>query len=313
MKITLVFGWTKRKRFVSGRLLEFAGQAHAPEPDIPRSTFYRWYEGYQTAGLDGLVDGRPQPRQPWNRIPDSVRQQVVDIALERPELSPRELACVIVDTQQYFISESSVYRILKQFDLVTSPAFAVITAASKFKHPTKRINELWQTDFTQFKVVGWGWYYLSPVLDDYSRFILAWKLTTGMAASDVQTTLEAALAFTGVKHVQVRHRPRRLADNGPAYLSAELAAFLNQHELTHIRGKPFHPMTQGKIERYYRSLKSIICLENHYFPWQLEQAITAFVQHYNYQHYHESLDNVTPADVYFGRSGQILTQRAVLK
>ena len=162
-------------------------------------------------------------------------------------------------------------------------------------------------------MVGWGWYYLSTVLDDYSRFILAWKLTTGMAASDVQTTLDAALAFTGVKHVEVHHRPRLLSDNGPAYLSAELAAFLNQHELTHIRGKPFHPMTQGKIERYHRSLKSIICLENHYFPWQLEQAIAAFVQHYNYQRYHESLDNVTPADVYFGRSGHILTQRAVLK
>jgi putative transposase len=252
-------------------------------------------------------------RQYWNRIPDVVRGQVVDIALEHPEMSPRDLACHIVDTRDYFISESSVYRILKAFDLLTSPAFTVITSAKQFKHPTKRINELWQTDFTQFKVIGWGWYYLSTVIDDYSRYILAWKLGTGMAATDVQETLDAALAFTGVEHVQVHHRPRLLSDNGPAYLSGELAAFLKDHDLTHIRGKPFHPMTQGKIERYHRSLKNVICLENHYFPWQLEHAIADFVNHYNNQRYHEALNNVTPADVYFGRSKQILSQRAALK
>lgn len=283
------------------------------ELDVASSTFYRWYEHYQADGENGLVDRRPTMRQYWNRIPDVIRAQVVDIALEHPELSPRELACYIVDTQDYFISESSVYRILKRFDLVTSPAFTVITSAKQFKHPTKRINELWQTDFTQFKVVGWGWYYLSTVIDDYSRYILAWKLGTGMAATDVQDTLELALAFTGVEHVKVHHRPRLLSDNGPAYLSSELASFLQEHELTHIRGKPFHPMTQGKIERYHRSLKNVICLENHYFPWQLEQAIADFVHHYNEQRYHEALDNVTPAAVYFGRSKEILSQRAALK
>lgn len=283
------------------------------ELDIAPSTFYRWYEHYEATGEDGLVDRRPSMRQYWNRIPDPIRAQVVDIALENPEMSPRDLSCHIVDTRDYFISESSVYRILKAFDLVTSPAFTVITSAKQFKHPTKRINELWQTDFTQFKVVGWGWYYLSTVIDDYSRYILAWRLGTNMANTDVQETLEAALAFTGVEHVQVHHRPRLLSDNGPAYLSADLAAFLKEHQLTHIRGKPFHPMTQGKIERYHRSLKNVICLENHYFPWQLEQAIADFVRYYNEKRYHEALKNVTPADVYFGRAQQILTQRAALK
>jgi len=283
------------------------------ELDIAPTTFYRWYEHYQAEGEDGLVDRRPSMRQYWNRIPDTVRAQVVDMALANPEMSPRELACQFVDTQAYFISEPSVYRILKDFDLITSPAFTVITSAKQFKHPTKRINELWQTDFTQFKVVGWGWYYLSTVIDDYSRYILAWKLGTGMANTDVQETLEAALAFTGVEHIQVHHRPRLLSDNGPAYLSADLATFLQDHQMTHIRGKPFHPMTQGKIERYHRSLKNVICLENHYFPWQLEQAIDEFVHYYNEKRYHEALKNVTPADVYFGRTQTILSQRATVK
>jgi len=152
------------------------------ELEVARSTFYRWYARYQVRGEAGLVEGKHQPRRFWNRIPDTVRQQVVQIALEQPEQSPRELACCITDTREYFISESSVYRILKAYDLVTSPAFILVSASDKFKHPTKRVNELWQTDFTQFKVVRWGYYYLSTVLDDFSRYIMpgssppAWPL-----------------------------------------------------------------------------------------------------------------------------------------
>lgn len=283
------------------------------ELDIPRSTFYRWYERYLEAGYHGLEDRSPQPKQFWNRIPDRVRQQVVQIALEHPELSPRELACHITDTEAYFISESSVYRILKAFDLITSPAFILLKAADKFAHPTTRVNELWQTDFTQFKVVGWGYYYLSTVIDDFSRYILAWKLSTGMAHTDVQDTLDLALAATGVTQVALKHRPRLLSDNGSAYISADLAEYLQRQGLRHTRGQPFHPMTQGKIERYHRSLKNMICLENHYFPWQLEQAIAEFVEYYNQRRYHEALGNVTPSDVYFGRAQQIQSRREAVK
>jgi RNA-directed DNA polymerase len=283
------------------------------ELDIPRSTFYRWYARYLEAGYAGLEDHSPRPRQFWNRIPQGVREQVVQIALEHPELSPRELACHITDTEDYFISESSVYRILKAYDLITSPAFILLKASDKFAHPTKRVNELWQTDFTQFKVVGWGYYYLSTVIDDFSRSILAWKLGTGMAHTDVQETLDLALAATGVTQVALKHRPRLLSDNGSAYISADLAGYLQRHGLRHTRGQPFHPMTQGKIERYHRSLKNVICLENYYFPWQLQQAVAAFVEHYNQRRYHEALGNVTPADVYFGRAEQIQSQREVIK
>jgi len=283
------------------------------ELDVPRSTFYRWYGHYLEAGYEGLQDRRPQQHQFWNHIPQAVREQVVQIALENPEQSPRELAWHITDHEGYFISESSVYRILKSFDLITSPAFILLKASDKFPHPTQRVNELWQTDFTQFKVSGWGYYYLSTVLDDFSRYILAWKLTTGMAHSDVQDTLNLAIAATGITQVALKHRPRLLSDNGPAYLSGDLATYLQTYGIQHTRGQPYHPMTQGKIERWHRSLKNIICLENHYFPWQLEQSIAAFVHHYNQQRYHEALDNLTPADVYFGRRVEVITQREVIK
>jgi len=139
------------------------------ELEISRSTFYDWYRRYREDGYDGLAPKRSSPRTFWNKIPDPIREQVVEIALENPDQSPRELAWHITDTQEYFISESSVYRILKEYDLITSPAYIVLSAKDKFQHPTRRVNELWQTDFTYLKVVGWGWYYLSTVMDDYSR------------------------------------------------------------------------------------------------------------------------------------------------
>jgi putative transposase len=202
---------------------------------------------------------------------------------------------------------------LKGFDLIESPAFEVVTAAEKFAHPTRRVNELWQTDFTYFKLQGWGWYYLSTVLDDYSRYILSWKLTPTMAASDVQDTLTAALAAAGLDRVRVRHRPRLLTDNGPAYLSGELRAFLRAQRMEHARGAPFHPMTQGKIERYHRSMKNVVELVNYFDPWALEREIARWVEYYNHQRYHESLDNLAPADVYLGRAKEVQTRREEIK
>jgi putative transposase len=283
------------------------------EINISRSSFYRWYQLYEREGLDGLENQSRAARQHWNKILDSVRRLVVDIALEQPDQTPRELAWHITDTRDYFISESSIYRILKAHDLITSPQFTVMSASARFEHPTRRVHELWQTDFTYFRVVGWGWYFLSTILDDYSRFIISWRLTTTMAASDVTDTLEDALNVTGLTAARVQHKPRLLSDNGPCYISGELKAWLKNQDITHTRGAPYHPMTQGKIERYHRSMKNVIKLEHYYFPWELENAIAEWVQHYNHDRYHESLDNVTPVDVYEGRRNDILDQRAIIK
>ena len=280
---------------------------------MPRSTFYRWYAAYQEEGESGLIDKRPRPRQFWNRIPESVRKQIVDLALGHPDKSSRQLAWLFVDQEGYFVSESSVYRILKSFDLIESPAFKIIKAADKFEHPTKRVNELWQTDFTYFKIAGWGWYFLSTILDDYSRYVLAYKLTSTMGAKDVQETLQIALDKTGLDQVLVEHRPRLLSDNGSCYVSKDLKDFLQQKKIEHTRGAPYHPMTQGKIERWHRSMKNIVKLQNYYSPWELEREIASFVTYYNHQRYHESLNNLTPSDVYHGREKEVLSKREQIK
>jgi transposase InsO family protein len=283
------------------------------ELDVPRSTFYRWYGQYQEDGPDGLRDQKPNPRQFWNRIPEQVKDQVVDLALEHPDKSSRQLAWHFVDKMKYFISESSVYRILKGFDLVQSPAFEMVSAKDKFEKPTKRVHELWQTDFTHFKVLDWGWYYLSTILDDYSRYIIAWKLAPTMATSDVEETLELALEKSGLEKVRVRHRPRLLSDNGPAYLSKELKQFLKRKDIKHIRGAPYHPQTQGKIERWHRSMKNVVKLQNYYSPSQLAEAIDDFVEYYNNQRYHESLENMTPVSIYYGKEKEVQSKREKIK
>ena len=177
---------------------------------IPRATFYRWYDLYQAGGPEALDDRHPKPDRVWNRIPDDVRERIIRLALDESTLSPRELAVRFTDTEGYFVSEASVYRLLKARDLIASPAFIVVKAADEFKDKTTAPNQLWQTDFTYLKVIGWGWFYLSTVLDDFSRYIVAWKLCTTMKAEDVTATLEMALEAAALDKARVLSCPSRI-------------------------------------------------------------------------------------------------------
>ena len=300
-------------------IIRLVEQSHLPvrrtlaSLGIARTTFYRWYDRYRAFGEAGLVDRTSGPGRVWNRIPDAVRQQILELALDEPDLSPRELAVTFTDTKGSFVSEASVYRLLKAHGLITSPAFITIKAADTFKDQTTAPNQLWQTDFTYLKVIGWGWFYLSTILDDYARYIIAWKLCSTMRARDVTETLTLALQASGCDRLDVAHRPRLLSDNGSSYVADDLAKWLKPRGITHVRGAPNHPQTQGKIERWHQTLKNRILLENYYLPGDLEASIGAFVERYNHQRYHESLGNLTPADVYFGRATAIIEHRRKIK
>ena len=280
---------------------------------IPSSTYYDWYARWVEGGLDALADRSPRPKSVWNRIPDEVRRDVVEFALEHEDLTARELAVRYTDEKRYFVSESSAYRILKVEDLIAAPAHVVIRAADEFRDKTTRPNELWQTDFTYLKVIGWGWFYLSSILDDHSRYIIAWKLCTTMKARDVTDTIDLALQASGCDEATVIHKPRLLTDNGSSYVAADLADYLEACGIEHVRGAPHHPQTQGKIERWHQTLKNRILLEHYFLPGDLERQIGAFVDYYNTRRYHESLGNLTPADVYHGRGAQILKAREEIK
>ena len=300
-------------------IIKLVEQSHLPAKQtldrlgVPRRTFYRWYDRFLEGGPEALADRSSAPSRVWNRIGEDIQQQIIEMALEYSELSPRELAVRFTDERRYFVSEATVYRLLKAHDLITSPAYVVIKAANEFHTKTTRANEMWQTDFTYFKIIGWGWIYLSTVLDDFSRYIIAWKLCTTMKAADVTDTLDMALAASGCDSATVLHKPRLLSDNGPSYIAGELADYIEAQNMSHVRGAPMHPQTQGKIERWHQTLKNRILLENYFLPDDLEAQIKAFIEHYNHQRYHESLGNVTPADAYFGRDATIIKQRERIK
>jgi putative transposase len=232
-------------------IIRVVEQSHLPtrrtleKLGIPRSSFYRWYDHYQRGGPEALADRPSRPDRVWNRIPEAIRSQIVDLALDQPELSPRELAVRFTDEEKYFVSEASVYRLLKAHDLIASPAYIVITAAEEFQDKTTAPNQLWQTDFTYLKITGWGWYYLSTVLDDFSRFIVAWKLCATMKAQDVTATPDLALAASGLEQMTVVHRPRLLSDNGASYVAEDLAVWLNRQKIEHVRS-PLSPADPGQ-------------------------------------------------------------------
>lgn len=280
------------------------------ELGISRSTFYEWYRNYLEHGFDGLKPKVPKRKTFWNKIPDEERNKVVELALDKTDLSPRELAYHITDNQGWFISESSVYRIMKERGLITSPAWILMQAADEFKDKTTHIHQQWQTDFTYFKIIGWGWYYLSTVLDDFSRYIITWDLCNNMETEDAKRSVDTAIQETGVSEEEM---PRLLTDNGACYISNEFRNYLIDQKVGHVRRAPYHPQTQGKIERYHRTMKNVVKLENYFFPDELRAKLAEFVDYYNNKRYHEALGNVTPADIYFGRAKQIKLQRQEIK
>jgi putative transposase len=281
------------------------------EIGLNKSTFYNWYHAYSKHGVEGLMPNKRTSNRQWNSIPEAQKNLVMDIALDNPELSSRELAYKITDEQQIFISESSVYRILKVRGLITAPAHIFLSAADEFTNKTGFVHQMWQTDFTYFKILGWGWYYLSTVLDDYSRYIVHWELCSTMKAEDVKRTVDRAIVKA---KLITKPKPRLLSDNGSCYIASELEIYLkDNYQMQQVHGRPNHPQTQGKIERYHRTMKNVVKLDNYFAPEELERALEKFVYRYNNERYHESLNNLTPADVYFGRGEAILKERKKLK
>jgi len=132
-----------------------------------------------------------------------------------------------------------------------------------------------------------------------------------MSATHVSDTLLNAYKKAGLLHT--KQKPRLLSDNGPCYVSKELKSWLSDHNMQHTRGKPYHPMTQGKIERWHRTMKDRILLNHYFMPEDLNNEIEQFVNHYNQRRYHESLNNLTPEDVWLGRGQNILEFRQRIK
>jgi putative transposase len=265
---------------------------------IPKSSYYRWRQG-QSSG---------NRKRPWNRITQEEEDKVLAVAMESPELSSRQLSAWITDHEGFAISESTVYRILRREGLVKRQETPLM-AAKEYHTRTTRPHQMWATDASYFRVVGWGYYYLVTVMDDYSRFILGWKLQKDMSANSLIEVVQGAVDATGITNVPVEDRTRLLSDNGAGYVSKAFRDYLNLVGIKHILAAPYHPQTNGKVERYQQSLKREVNQLPYELPGQLERAIADFVDYYNCRRYHKALGNVMPADVLYGRREEILRRR----
>ena len=273
---------------------------------LAKSTYYRWSRREATYSLR---DERPGAQVPWNRLSPEEEEAILTLARASPDLSPREVALRTADAGLSYVSESTCYRLLKRNGLVKPAEVMGFKAGREYHHKTSRPNEMWATDGAYLKVAGWGYYYLVTVLDDYSRFILSWRLQTDMTAGSLIEVVQEAAEATGLAEVPLRDRSALLSDNGPGYLSHVFGQYLRLMGIQHIVASPYHPQTNGKIERYHRTLKEQVKLVVHETPTELRQAVAAFVDYYNHHRYHEGIANVTPADAYYGRRRAILDRR----
>ena len=277
------------------------------EIGIPRRTYYNWVKK-EEAGENKFAK-----RRPGNRLKAEEEQMVMDHARASPELSSRQLPLKLVDDCGCWISETTVYRILKREGLVKRAEVKGFAADKEYHRKTKKPNEMWATDCSYLRVIDWGYYYLVTVMDDYSRYILAWDLKMDMTADSLIDVVQQAIDATGMSQVPVKDRTSLLSDNGSGYVSRAFGDYLRLVGIKHILAAPFHPQTNGKIERYHQTLKGRLNQTPFEMPSELRDAIVSFVAYYNYRRYHEALGNVTPADVYYGRREQILSWRKEAK
>ena len=267
--------------------------------------YYRWLRRKDQHGLEDRLGGG---RSPWNRLTPQEVHRILWAAREMPELSCRQLAAWTTDNQGFSVSESAVYRILRREGLVKRAEMR-LAAGKEYHHKTTGPHQMWATDASYFRVVGWGYSYLVTVMDDYSRFILAHRLQRDMTADSLIEVVQEAVDRTGMDRVPITDRTRLLSDNGPGYVSRAFRDYLGMVGIKHILAAPFHPQTNGKLERYHQTLKRDVNQLPYEIPSDLEAAIVSFVSYYNYRRYHKALGNVTPSDVLSGRREDILRRR----
>lgn len=280
---------------------------------IPESTYYHWKRKYKESGMEGLKKRNTAAKRIWNRLLEHEHLSVLKIAKDHPELSSRLLAVKITDEQGFAISESTVYRILKKANLIAPRSLEEMPASKEWKQKTSRPDEIWQCDATHMFVAGWGYYKYIPVLDDYSRKVLSDELQPDETAFSISDAVEIARETAIKEGHKLDPAPVLLTDNGPGFVSEVLAVYLKRYGIRQIHGKPFHPQTQGKIERFNRTIKQkTTYLIVYCSPEELRLSIKQAVAEYNVRP-HESLKNVCPNDVYAGKKEEVLKRRAELK
>ena len=263
---------------------------------ITRSKYYDWRSRY------GKVNEHNAwiPRDFW--LTDYERQAIVNYYHDNPLEGYRRLTYMMMDDDIVAVSPSSVYRVLAGAGLLRRWNRKPSKKGTGFQQPLKA-HEHWHIDISYINICG-TFYYLCSILDGFSRYIAHWEIRESMTETDVEIILQRAREkFPDVK-------PRIISDNGPQFISKEFKEFIRISGMTHVKTSPYYPQSNGKLERYHRTIKGTCIRVN--TPLSLADAqrlVTDFVNHYNNNRLHSAIGYITPNDKLEGRAETILAQR----
>ena len=263
---------------------------------IARSKFYDWRSRYGKLNEHNAWI----PRDFW--LTDWEKQAIIDYYLNHPLEGYRRLTYMMMDADIVAVSSSSVYRVLKNADLLDRWNRKTSKKGTGFHQPLKA-HEHWHIDISYLNICG-TFYYLCSLLDGFSRYIVHWEIRETMKESDVEIILQRAREkFPDAK-------PRIISDNGPQFVAKDFKEFIKVSGMTHVKTSPYYPQSNGKLERYHRTIKSTCIRVN--TPLSLDDAqriVTDFVDHYNNRRLHSAIGYITPIDKLEGRAEMIQIQR----
>lgn len=286
--VDFVRRWSEATEIGAGRFIEWLS--------IPASKFYDWRERYgQRNEHNGWV-----PRDFW--LEQWEKEAIVDFHLKNPLEGYRRLTFMMLDQDVVAVSPSSVWRVLGQAGLLSKWKGKSSKKGPGFAQPLHAHGH-WHIDISYINISG-TFYYLCSVLDGYSRFIVHWDLRESMRETDIEIILERA------KELYPEARPRIISDNGPQFLAKDFKEFIRISGMTPVRTSPYYPQSNGKLERWHKSLKSE-CIRpgTPLSPEDARRLIQHYVDHYNQVRLHSPTGFVTPMDMLAGRQAEIHAER----
>jgi putative transposase len=280
--------WSEKTEIGVGRFIRWLG--------IAASKLYGWRERYGKANEhNGWI-----PRDFW--LEQWEKEKIISFHLKNPLEGYRRLTFMMLDADIVAVSPSSVWRVLGQAGLLAKWKGKLSKKGTGFEQPLKP-HEHWHIDVSYINISG-TFYYLCSVLDGYSRAIVHWALRESMTEAEIEVILQAA------KEKYPDARPRIISDNGPQFIARDFKEFIRISGMTHVRTSPYYPQSNGKIERWHKSLKGE-CIRpgTPLTPEDGQQLIQEYVEHYNTVRLHSAIGFVTPADMLAGRQAEIHTAR----
>jgi len=280
--------WNQRTEIPAGQFIDWLG--------ITPSKFHDWRRRYGKVNEhNGWI-----PRDWW--LEDGEKQAIIRFSFEYPLEGYRRLAFMMLDRDVVAASPSSVYRVLKAAGRIGRSTNKPSKKGTGFHQPQKA-HEHWHIDISYINIHG-TFYYLTTVLDGYSRYIVHWEIRRSMTEQDELVVLQRA------KEKFPNERPRIISDNGSQFLAKDFKEFIRLCGMTHVRTSPYYPQSNGKLERFHGSIKGE-CLRPG-TPLSLEDAlriVARYVDHYNQVRLHSAIGYVAPADKLAGREAEIFAAR----